>query len=311
MIMTFKRYLSIDQAIAYLSENQPFNSELKDLQELERFGQIKPLIYLTDVMFSKNITFNDFDGDQILRGEVSAVSGYFKPSDFIFLDRYTLNPYREFQDEYFELKLFDHLEIEHLTSSSDKLSKGDKGTISGVKGVSDQLVTEIPCELVFISRIELDALLSNEAKEDDKTINELNQRIKQLEQQLEQMSIDKANTIEQLNRAEAELMDRLTDTEQGHLYNWQAMDKNQYPPELHLAIEIWKNYYQADVVKHISQFDTGRFNKIAGELNLGRGNLRDRIRTLLTPLNSKTKSPGLLSSLEAVNIIHYDKLDQD
>lgn len=187
--MTFKRYLSIDQAIAYLSENQPFNSELKDLQELERFGQIKPLIYLTDVMFSKNITFNDFDGDQILRGEVSAVSGYFKPSDFIFLDRYTLNPYREFQDEYFELKLFDSLEIEHLTSSSDKLSKGDKGTISGVKGFSDQLVTEIPCELVFISRIELDALLSSEIKEDDKTINELNQRIKQLEQQLEQQQL--------------------------------------------------------------------------------------------------------------------------
>lgn len=186
--MTFKRYLSIDQAIAYLSENQPFNSELKDLQELERFGQIKPLIYLTDVLFSKDITFNDFDGDRILRGEVSAVSGYFKPSDFIFLDRYTLNPYREFQDEYFELKLFDSLEIEHLTSSSDKLSKGDKGTISGVKGFSDQLVTEIPCELVFISRVELDALLSSETKEDDKTINELNQRIKQLEQQLEQSS---------------------------------------------------------------------------------------------------------------------------
>lgn len=186
--MTFKRYLSIDQAIAYLSENQPFNSELKDLQELERFGQIKPLIYLTDVLFSKDITFNDFDGDRILRGEVSAVSGYFKPSDFIFLDRYALNPYREFQDEYFELKLFDSLEIEHLTSSSDKLSKGDKGTISGVKGFSDQLVTEISCELVFISRVELDALLSSETKEDDKTINELNQRIKQLEQQLEQSS---------------------------------------------------------------------------------------------------------------------------
>ncbi|MCC3345640.1 hypothetical protein [Psychrobacter sanguinis] len=186
--MTFKRYLSIDQAIAYLSENQPFNSELEGLQELERFGQIKPLIYLTDVLFSKDITFNSLDGDRILRGDVSAVSGYFKPSDFIFLDRYTLNPYREHQDEYFELKLFDGLEIEHLTSSSDKLSKGDKGIISGIKGFSDQLVTEVPCELVFISRAELDALFSTETKSDDKTINELNQRIKQLEQQLEQSS---------------------------------------------------------------------------------------------------------------------------
>lgn len=184
--MTFKRYLSIDQAIAYLSENQPFNSELKDLQELERFGQIKPLIYLTDVFFSKDITIGDTEEPQAIRNDVSVMSGYFKPSNFIFLDRYTLNPYREFQDEYFELKIFDSLEIEHLTSNSDKLSQGDKGNITGNNDFSDQLVTEVPCELVFISKAELDALLSTETKEDDKTINELSQRIKQLEQQLEQ-----------------------------------------------------------------------------------------------------------------------------
>lgn len=189
MIMTFKRYLSIDQAIAYLSENQPFNSELKDLQELERFGQIKPLIYLTDVFFSKDITIGDTEEPQAIRSDVSVISGYFKPSSFIFLDRYTLNPYREFQDEYFELKIFDSLEIEHLTSSSDKLSQGDKGNITGNNDFSDQLVTEVPCELVFISKAELDALLSSETKEDDKTINELNQRIKQLEQQLEQQQL--------------------------------------------------------------------------------------------------------------------------
>lgn len=188
MVMTFKRYLSIDQAIAYLSENQPFNSELKDLQELERFGQIKPLIYLTDVFFSKDITIGDTEEPQAIRNDVSVMSGYFKPSNFIFLDRYTLNPYREFQDEYFELKIFDSLEIEHLTSNSDKLSQGDKGNITGNNDFSDQLVTEVPCELVFISKAELDALLSSETKEDDKTINELSQRIKQLEQQLEQSS---------------------------------------------------------------------------------------------------------------------------
>lgn len=196
MVMTFKRYLSIDQAIAYLSENQPFNSELKDLQELERFGQIKPLIYLTDVFFSKDITIGDTEEPQAIRNDVSVMSGYFKPSNFIFLDRYTLNPYREFQDEYFELKIFDSLEIEHLTSNSDKLSQGDKGNITGNNDFSDQLVTEVPCELVFISKAELDALLSSETKEDDKTINELSQRIKQLEQQLEQSS-------QQLDQAKA------------------------------------------------------------------------------------------------------------
>lgn len=99
--------------------------------------------------------------------------------------------------------------------------------------------------------------------------------------------------------------------EQDHLYNWQAMDKNQYPPELHLAIEIWKEYYHPDAIKHISQFDAGRFNRIANDFNLSKGNLKDRVRTLLTPLNSKTRSPELLSSLEVINIIHNDKLEQD
>lgn len=117
----------------------------------------------------------------------------------------------------------------------------------------------------------------------------------------------------QLAQAKAELADKPANdnTEQDHLYNWQAMDKNQYPPELHLAIEIWKEYYQADIVEHITQFDSGRFNRISTKLNLSKGNLKDRIRTLLTSLNSKTKSPELLSSLEVINIIHNDKLKQD
>jgi archaellum component FlaC len=117
----------------------------------------------------------------------------------------------------------------------------------------------------------------------------------------------------QLAQAKAELADKPANdnTEQDHLYNWQAMDKNQYPPELHLAIEIWKEYYQVDAVKHISQFDAGRFNRITNEFNLSKGNLKSRIRSLLTPLNSKTKSPELLSSLEVISIIHNDKLEQD
>ena len=117
----------------------------------------------------------------------------------------------------------------------------------------------------------------------------------------------------QLAQANAALADKPAgdSTEQDHLYNWQAMDKNQYPPELHLAIEIWKEYYHPDAIKHISQFDAGRFNRIANDFNLSQGNLKSRIRSLLTPLNSKTKSPELLSSLEVINIIHNDKLEQD
>ena len=131
------------------------------------------------------------------------------------------------------------------------------------------------------------------------------QRIAELEKLLEQAYADNEKPKQQTN------MPADDNIEQDHLYNWQAMDKNQYPPELHLAIEIWKEYYQADVVEHITQFDSGRFNRISTKLNLSKGNLKNRVRTLLTPLNSKARSPELLSSLEAINIIHNDKLEQD
>ncbi len=117
----------------------------------------------------------------------------------------------------------------------------------------------------------------------------------------------------QLAQAKADLADKPADDniEQDHLYNWQAMDKNQYPPELHLALSIWAEYYQVDAIKHISQFDAGRFNRISSKFNLSSGNLKSRIRSLLTPLESKLKSPSLIDSLKEINIIHTDKLEQD
>lgn len=149
-----------------------------------------------------------------------------------------------------------------------------------------------------------------------KVIRDKDSKISELEKQTDtpnnaQGKIDGLEN--QLAQANAALADKPADdnTEQDHLYDWQAMDKNQYPPELHLTIEIWKEYYQADVVEHITQFDSGRFNRISTKLNLSKGNLKDRVRTLLTPLNSKTRSPELLSSLEVINIIHNDKLEQD
>ena len=132
-----------------------------------------------------------------------------------------------------------------------------------------------------------------------KRLTAANSKIADLENQLVQSKADLKNGLADIN------------IEQDHLYNWQAMDKNQYPPELHLAIEIWTEYYQADVIKHITQFDAGRFNRITKNFNLSDGNLKSRVRSLLTPLESKLKSPSLIDSLKEIDIIHTDKLEQD
>ena len=120
--------------------------------------------------------------------------------------------------------------------------------------------------------------------------------------------IKQAQNINNLNRQLEKQADNPADK---HLYDWQAMDKNQYPPELHLTIEIWKKYYQAGDIEYITQFNTGKFNRIAKEFNLKDGNLKDRIRTLLTPLVRKLKAPSLIESFEVIDIIHIDKLEED
>ena len=93
------------------------------------------------------------------------------------------------------------------------------------------------------------------------------------------------------------------------LYNWKAMGKNQYPPELHLAIEVWKKYYKANDIEDITQFNTDKFDRITGELNLNdSGNLKNRIKTILTPLKSKKTALELLATLRGIDIIYNDKM---
>ena len=92
------------------------------------------------------------------------------------------------------------------------------------------------------------------------------------------------------------------------LYNWETMNVSQYPPELHLATEVWKRYYKASNTEDVTQFNTGKFNRITGELNLKDGKLKSRIRSILTPLKSKKTSTDLLATLRDVDILYNDKM---
>lgn len=142
------------------------------------------------------------------------------------------------------------------------------------------------------------------AHSEDKTYEELVEALTAANDKIKQHEEDINRLNDQLNKQ----ADNPTDK---HLYDWQAMDKNQYPPELHLTIEVWKKYYQAGDIEYITQFNTGKFNRIAKEFKLKDGNLKDRIRTLLTPLVRKLKAPSLIESFEVIDIIHIDKLEQN
>lgn len=165
--------------------------------------------------------------------------------------------------------------------------------------------------------VELEQLKIDEARNNAKSERRQNKQLTGTYKEFVEITKDVINRLEHtIEQQEQEqdidrLSDQLKKQADKHLYDWQAMNKNQYPPELHLAMEIWGKYYQAGEIEYITQFNTGKFNRIANELNLKEGNLKDRIRTLLTPLVRKLKAPSLIESFDIIDIIHTEKLEQD
>lgn len=120
-----------------------------------------------------------------------------------------------------------------------------------------------------------------------KYIRELEKENKSLREQLEQT--DKPSQ---------------SDTPAGNdPFNWQSMSINVYPPELHLAMTIWQEYYDPNLNDN-SQFVTAKFNRIATNLGLINGDLKKRIRTILTSAPSKKKSQILANNLKNINILN-------
>lgn len=91
-------------------------------------------------------------------------------------------------------------------------------------------------------------------------------------------------------------------------YDWQSMDKHSYPPELHLAMQVWQGLNSYNFSTSHSDFST-RFNIIAKQLGIPQGKLFERIKTTLTPLVSKTQSQTLINSLIGIPTISTEKLD--
>lgn len=183
--MTFKEYLSLDETVSYLEKKQDLPVDFSDLQQLERTGRIKPLVYFTEIIFSDEFFIVEFSDKPI-------INGYFEPHDFILLDKHRVNPYREWGNEYFEIK-YDLFKVSFITQCiPNTMQLGKIGQIYNYDAPDDkgEIVTEISYYQVFIKRNELDALFEtdNQSTRNHTINNKLNQRIKQLEQQLEQSS---------------------------------------------------------------------------------------------------------------------------
>lgn len=183
--MTFKEYLSLDETVSYLEKKQDLPVDFSDLQQLERTGRIKPLVYFTEIIFSDDFFIVEFSDKPI-------INGYFEPHDFILLDKHRVNPYREWGNEYFEIK-YDLFKVSFITQCiPNTMQLGKIGQIYNYNAPDDkgEIVSEISYYQVFIKRNELDALFEtdNQSTQNHTINNKLNQRIKQLEQQLEQSS---------------------------------------------------------------------------------------------------------------------------
>jgi len=167
-----------------------------------------------------------------------------------------------------------------IPATQVKLWLSDHGYI--FKGFNDNLQTNKPH-----NKNQLASQPDNQLKAENE---QLKRRIAELEQQLHEV---------QSNQRIAQL--------QSLSYDWENMSENIYPPELHLALLIWEEYCNSEGVQYITQFDSSRFNAIAARMGLPDGNLRSRIRTIITNFRGKAKSPELISQLTNLQDIYSGK----
>ena len=122
----------------------------------------------------------------------------------------------------------------------------------------------------------------------------------------EELAAANAKIIQQeedINRLSDELSKQANELTDEHLYDWQAMNQYTYPPELHLAITIWKKSYILNEIdnRHITDHSQ-RFDIIAKKIGLDKtihgGALISRLSKITNPQINKQK--GDIENLKAI-----------
>ena len=207
-------------------------------------------------------------------------------------------------------------EYQTLQRSYDELKARYDDLYSGGKGLAYVYFDKI--DRMFYERLkEKEAQFEKESDENTRlslALNEANKRIDRLIQEkiaLEKAKKDLGRLLQNHIQAEKDTNNTYEQDnfEKLSFFDWQSMDKHTYPPELHLAMQLWQAYYEYDFPKNVTEF-SDRLSIVARQLGIATsGNLYDRLKTLLNPLNQKQSSPALLDILKAIPAIDTDKLD--
>ncbi|MDN3502119.1 hypothetical protein QL982_05135 [Psychrobacter sp. 5A.1] len=120
---------------------------------------------------------------------------------------------------------------------------------------------------------------------------------------------------EQVEQSEVKINELIADADipnDKHLYDWQAMNQYNYPPELHLAILIWEKSYILNEIsnRHITDHSQ-RFNIIAEKIGLDKaihgGALISRLSKITNPQINKQKSD--IENLKIIKELNIKDLD--
>ncbi len=296
-ISTLKEYLSIDETLNYLNNvhNEEFPLNHENLIDLVLQRKIKPLFRLNHVA--------------VYRADKD---GYFKKFLFTGYCYISVTDYADFS--YSEkilpmvVYLYDiqnALDIEkHASSTVNKLAikqgkeppiklkqslplqKGDMVTFSDDIKLSDSNnLKDIQryCLLKKNIRFHIDELkkligMIEESNNPQAEIQQLKAELAQVKEQLAKQSTNKQGLPATSNNS----------------YDWQSMNEYQYPPELHLAIMIWKKIYiDREIQNNHIDNHSDRFNAICKKIGVNKDNVSkamiERLQTITTPQTNKTK----------------------
>lgn len=137
--------------------------------------------------------------------------------------------------------------------------------------------------------------LKNQVTEQELEIQQLNEKLSEAKRQIDEL------------KRRIESNDELLISSNAKAFDWHSMNEYTYPPELHLAIEIWKELYTDDQFNIGSKFNTPKFNAITNRIGPLDKNLRKRLRTILTPINSKNSAPTLYNNLKNIKILNINE----